>query len=253
MRTIRAFAEGLSLDATHCTLDGPEAHHLLHVLRVKVGDGLQLFNGTGDEFEVLVERLSKKSVDCEVQSARTVSREASREIVVVSAVPKSDRQQALIEKLVELGARTWVAASFRHSALAPDAKSLERWRRYVIEASKQCRRNWLMGIELWSGACDFQALIQQLRSGDVGGFSSPSVAAGCTAWVLDPSGVAAGSSWFDPTRAGVVAVGPEGGFAESELNQARESGWEVVGWGDRILRLETAAWAATASLLGPSP
>src|SRR5690606_11381994 len=85
-------------------LDGPEAHHLLHVMRAAVGDEVTLFDGQGNEFVATVEQLRRSEVLLAVGEGRQVDRELQRRIIVGVALPKGDRQKWLVEKLTELGA-----------------------------------------------------------------------------------------------------------------------------------------------------
>lgn len=252
MRLIRAFAEELQLGLTELELEGPEAHHLLNVLRVAAGESVQLFNGRGFETDAFVERVSKKAVRFAINEIRSVSRESSHTLIVVSAVPKSDRQQFLVEKLVELGVKAWIPFEFQHSALGVEEKSLEKWRRYVIESCKQCRRNELMQIaSLPKKQTIWKETIESLRSV----LESSLVEKETREWkrlLLDPRGASISGLRDKLADAPcVIAIGPEGGFSEEELRLASEAGWELVSWGERIMRLETAAIAIAAHLLAP--
>ncbi len=123
-----------------------EAHHLLHVLRAKTGDLVTLFDGTGREFEGQVGRLRRSTVELHILSQRSVDRESPRRLVIGVALPKGDRQRWLVEKLVELGVAECVPLETSRGVAQPEGGTLEKLRRAVIEASKQCGRNRLMAI-----------------------------------------------------------------------------------------------------------
>src|SRR6188768_651854 len=88
---------------TSVRLEDQEAHHLLSVMRGKVGDEVTLFDGTGPEYVATIERLEKRAVVLAATTRREVNRESSRRLHLGVALPKGDRQQWLCEKLVELG------------------------------------------------------------------------------------------------------------------------------------------------------
>jgi 16S rRNA (uracil1498-N3)-methyltransferase len=116
----------------------------------------------------------------------------------------------------------------------PRLAKLDRARRAVIEASKQCGRNQLMRI---MGPLDFQALI-------VGSLAATRV-------IADRGGSPPLSApTHDPIA---LAVGPEGGFSAEELELARARGWRASSFGSSILRVETAAVVGAALLLAPTP
>ena len=152
-----------------------------------------------------------------------MNRELQQQVHVAMALPKGDRQRWLIEKLVELGVSLVVPLRTQRSVVHPDERSLRRLQRTVVEASKQCGRNRLMEIGTLTEFSDFVR-------------SAPSNA---SRWIADPSGE---SRSLTPTsgRDTFVAVGPEGGFTETELACAKSANWQTISLGNRILRIETA-------------
>jgi len=85
------------------TLAGPEAHHLAHVMRAKVGEIVTLFDGAGAEHTARIARIDRATVQLEIVASAAVDRELPCPLVVGVSLPKGDRQRWLIEKLVELG------------------------------------------------------------------------------------------------------------------------------------------------------
>jgi len=213
-------------------LQGPEAHHLATVLRVKPGSAVYLFNGDGAEYPATVVEIGKRSVTMDVGRPETPVRELSFSLEVAAPLPKGDRGDFLIEKLTELGVGRFVPLRTRRSVVHPRTDRLER---AVIEASKQCGRNVLMEIAPvtdWESYC-VPAAPDALR-----------LVAHTGTTELTMTTVAAGALI---ARARVmVAVGPEGGFTGDEVDCARGAGWTVVRLGPRILRVETAAVALAA-------
>jgi 16S rRNA (uracil1498-N3)-methyltransferase len=212
------------------TLTGAEAHHLATVCRLRPGEPVCLFNGDGREYPAEVLEVGRRQVTLHVLRVETPRRELPFRLEVAAALPKGDRAQFLVEKLTELGVTTFVPLQTQHSVVHPREAKLEKLERWVIEASKQCGRNQLMSIEKlteWEETIrrsDLPALRLVAHPGEAG----------------------------EPWPAGqdvAVAVGPEGGFTEEEVDQARAAGWRRIGLGPRILRIETAAillasWAA---------
>ena len=154
-----------------------------------------------------------------------MNRELPFPLVVASALPKADRADFLVEKLTELGVTRFVPLITARSVVVP--KGIEKFERAVIEASKQCGRNVLMGVD------PPQKWLDLLKRTDL----PP------TRVVLHTSG--AGGL---PRGAAAVAVGPEGGFADDEVGAAEAAGWVRASLGPRVLRVETAAVAAAAVL-----
>ena len=84
-------------------LDGPEAHHLATVCRVRPGDAVCLFNGDGHEYPARVVEVAKRRVTLEVTAIESPLREVGFRLEVAAPLPKGDRAQFLLEKLTELG------------------------------------------------------------------------------------------------------------------------------------------------------
>src|SRR5436190_22465765 len=89
-------------------LDGPEAHHLAVVCRVRPGDRVCLFNGDGHEYPADVEEVRKRAVLLRVVGVESPERERRCRLEVAAPVPKGDRGQFLVEKLTELGVTRFV-------------------------------------------------------------------------------------------------------------------------------------------------
>ena len=212
------------LAAGDFTLDGPEAHHLAGVRRFVAGDRVTLFNGDGHDYPAEVVGVGKKTVALVVSAGMPADRERRPELWVASAVPKGDRADFLIEKLTELGVARFVPLVTARSIVVP--KGVEKFERTVIEASKQCGRNVLMRIDppqSWAafvGRGDLPADRVLLHTADA-----------------EPLTPAVGPR--------VVAVGPEGGFTPEEVAAV---GWRRASLGPRVLRMETAAIAASGGV-----
>jgi 16S rRNA (uracil1498-N3)-methyltransferase len=225
-------------DADRAVLEGAEAHHLLHVMRGKVGDEVVLFDGRGWEYLAAIVRTGRSRVELQIIVRSAVDRELPFPVTLAVALPKGDRQRWLVEKLVELGVATLVPLITQRGVAQPVAGVLDRLRRTVVEASKQCGRNRLMAV------AEPQSLSELVEA--VG-----RDAASGTLLLAHPHGkplVEALGERADRTAGRwVCAVGPEGGFTDDELAIARNARWEIVGLGPRTLRVETAALALAAA------
>ncbi len=218
-------------DVAH--LEGPEAHHLSRVLRKSVGDLVELFDGLGGYAHAEVQSLSKKSVELKLlergQSPRPLG-----EVILATATPKGERFRWLVEKAVELGVDRLIPLITERSVVKPGEGKRDKMEQAVIEASKQCRRNYLMEVmepELWERFLK-KCLIQAENS---------------QAFVAHPNGAALREVFPTPfPKRGVFIVGPEGGLTDQEIAQATKAGAIAVGLGPNILRIETAAIALAA-------
>jgi 16S rRNA (uracil1498-N3)-methyltransferase len=223
----RYFAE-TPISGDRALLAGPEAHHLVHVMRAGLGDRVVLFDGSGAEFTAEVQRVGRAEVELAVIAREEVDRELPRELTLAVALPKGDRRRWLVEKAVELGVGRIVPVRTDRSVAQPVPPALARLRRTVIEASKQCGRNRLMEI---AGPRDWADYVGETHGAPCRLLAHP----GGRKRGGPPLSQAAGSG---PV---LLAVGPEGGFTDGEVATAVTAGWQAVDLGPRTLRVETAA------------
>jgi len=210
-------------------------------MRFEVGDSIILFDGQGAEASCEIVAISKKRVDLTIVKRSSADRSLSTELTLAVALPKNDRQKFLIEKLVELGVARLIPVQAERSVAAANKKVLQRIEKQIVEACKQCERNRLMQvtepmtfeqIKTWSD--------QQVQS--------------ARHWIADPyNGISiaavndeAADIESNTSDHELVAIGPEGGFSNSELARAVEAGFQLLRIGPTILRVETAAIASAA-------
>lgn len=227
----RYFVDG-EIQGESALLVGAEAHHLLHVMRGKIGDSVKLFDGSGREYFSQITSLGRRDVKLAVLQAEQVDRESPHRLTLAVALPPGDRQQWLVEKAVELGVARLVPLITQRSGSVAES-SLARLRRGVIEASKQCGRNRLMEIAPAYTWTDF-AKSDQPATRIIATIGAPPIQ-----YSLNASA---------PADDAVVAIGPVGDWTPEEIALAKATGWQAVGLGPRILRVETAAILLTAIL-----
>ena len=216
-------------------LDGDEARHLAKVRRVPVGAEVEVFDGRGRSVRAEVVELGRDRATLRVRERLATRPGPAARFTLATAIPKGDRFDWLIEKATELGVERVVPLITERSTVDPRAAKLDRLRRVVVEASKQCRRDSLMTLD------DPQPWGRWVEQ--VGG-SIPhrwlAHPGGSTAWRAEPPGADA------PV---VAAIGPEGGFTDREVDAARSAGWQIIDLTATILRVETAGLAVAAHCL----
>jgi len=211
------------------------AHHALRVLRLRYGEPIHVFDGSGTEYRgVLIE------LDGEVgvvlgDKVETVS-EAPLRVTLVQALAVADKMDWIVQKAVELGAHAVQPVEAERSVLklAGDrgTKRVERWRQIAVSAAEQCGRNQLCGVE---SICSLPDWLSRSE--------------GRTSWILTPEGGTRLSALPRPEAGVSLLVGPEGGWSEKEVAQALAAGCQPVQLGPRVLRTETAGLAAIAAMM----
>ena len=161
---MRRFFSSSPIHPPGAEITGSEAHHMVHVLRLEVGDRVTLFDGSGVEYEARIENISRQKVACSVENEQTIDRELGIELHLAVALPKGDRSRWLVEKMVELGVRRIVPLECERSVVRIRPESLARLERTVIEASKQCGRNRLTEL---SPPLPFSHWLKQAEDSDL--------------------------------------------------------------------------------------
>ncbi|MGB5750380.1 MAG: 16S rRNA (uracil(1498)-N(3))-methyltransferase [Desulfobacterales bacterium] len=218
------------------SVTGTEAHHIKNVLRLKPGDGLKLFDGTGFEYEAAIVSVSAKDVTVKIQRKLTAAVQPGVRIIVAQAFLKEKKMDDLVRKLCELGVAQWIPFFSQRSIPRPDTKRMavrsRRWQRIATEAVKQCRR------------IDTPRIREALSFDEILDFSS-SCELKLVFWENESSRLNADlASEENRPQKIMVMLGPEGGFADQEINMVRNCGFISAGLGPRILRAETATIAA---------
>ncbi len=208
------------------TLDGKQVHHLLHVLRLKPGDHVELFDGCGHSARAVLLQASRRSAELCVEAVQDSDPPQTQTLTVAVPLPKADRCRWMVEKLTELGVTTLVPIVSEHSVSAPRDHRPEKLVQYVIEACRQSRRNRLMELAEPIPLGDY---CRQLQTG-------------ASLLVATPEA----PRWFDDSRPApeIILVGPEGGFSPAEQSLFDDLGFTHRSFGPHILRMETAAIAA---------
>ena len=221
------------------TLKGPEAHHMINVMRASPDAEVVLFDGSGAEFLARVSRIDRSRVELYVLTRSEIDRELPIDVTLAVSLPKGGRKKWLVEKAVELGVRRIVPLVTTRSVSKAGKKALQRLDQTVIEASKQCGRNILLEIDKPESWADF---VESERDSPCRLLAHPR-----SARSYDETDSPAGRfSPRNPPGKVVLAVGPEGGFTRDEVSPATSAAWHTIDLGARILRIETAAIFLTA-------
>ena len=235
MRLTRVYVDTPLAVGARCEIDGTAANHITRVLRLRNGDELTVFDGRGGEYAARVDSIRKDVVLVDVRDHRPLERESPLLLTLAQGVSRGERMDLVIQKATELGVHRIVPLLTERSIVKLDAHQSERkrqhWRGITIAACEQCGRNTLPHLDAPTTLYDF------LRN-------APTTA---TRVLLSPDGTTRVRD-LSNSRALTILIGPEGGLAENEREAATSSGFERVSLGPRILRTETAAIAALASL-----
>jgi len=212
------------------------AHHAVHVLRLRAGEALTLFNGRGGEYTGRIVAIERLRVTVDVLEHRALERESPLAVTLVQGVSSSEKMDFTVQKATELGVAALqpVVASRSAGRITGDRAAQKRahWQRVVIAACEQCGRNRVPEV------LAPVALEDYCRG-----------AAPAGALLLSPEArLALREAAAGLQGAATLAAGPEAGFTAQEEALLAQAGFVPVRLGPRVLRTETAALAALAAL-----
>jgi len=234
----RCFVEDDFIIGSPSEITGDEASHISRVLRLGVGDKVELFNGSGKIALSEILEISKQSVLVTVKEIYQSDSEPKAKIVLFQGIAKETKMDYIIQKATELGVSEIVPVETEFSVVKiKDAdKKVQRWQKIATDAAKQCKRGAVPKIAM---PVSFGEALKELKEKEI--YFAPYE--GATEGSLKE--LAFGKT---PASAGYI-IGPEGGFSEKEAKAFIDNRIPVVTLGKRILRTETAA-TATLAILG---
>jgi len=235
------FINPTNLTGSKAVVKGSDAHHIKNVLRLKQGDKIGLFDGTGLNYETKIVTLLPKSIEVSVIRSFLSTAESSVQITVAQALLKDRKMDSLVRQLTELGITRWIPFIAKRSVPRPDKKRLftrtERWKKIAQEALKQCKRSCSPEI---GTTVSFEEVLNLGKDNDLK----------IVFWEKEskPVNKELPASNLKPPEKIFILLGPEGGFTLKEVENAKASGFITASLGPRILRAETATIAACTLL-----
>jgi 16S rRNA (uracil1498-N3)-methyltransferase len=240
------FVQKIDPDAGTVDLSPEASHHLENVLRFKAGERIEIRDGLGSAWTGEIAEIKKGRVAVRLLGKRDGSVfESSMEVSLLLGLARTDIMDLVIRQATELGIyriAAFRAARSQYGLTGMQAgKKIERWSKIAREAVCQCGRTRMPEIAIFDNLED---LLLSLNEGDVSGELLKIVALERESQqdlrVLRES---------KPHYAGIsAAIGPEGGWDDSEISRLIKAGFESVHLGPRILRYETAAIALISSI-----
>lgn len=212
---------------------GDDARHIARSLRMAVGDGVTVCDGSGAEYHCTLARIRDEECIAEVSEITPSRAEPPARITLYMAYPKGDKLETVVQKSVELGASSIVPFESERCIKRPAPEKAEkqtaRLSRIAEEAAKQCGRAFLPTVER---PISLSALLSRIPSHSLVLFCYEREEAHTIRHTLE-------SLAAIPTDIAVI-VGAEGGFSEKEAEAITAAGAACVTLGPRILRCETA-------------
>ena len=220
---------------------GSDVNHIKNVLRMKPGEHVRISNQSGRDFLCSVAALSEQEVLLHIEKKDIPGTELPAKIYLFQGIPKGERMETVIEKAVELGVYEIIPVAMKYCVVRLDEKKAEkkvvRWQEIARSAAKQSKRSMIPKIHPlmsfreaaeYAKMCDRRLVPYENEEG---------MAATVRAF-----------EGLESVDSISVFIGPEGGFAEDEIEALRGDS-HVISLGKRILRTDTASITMLSMLM----
>lgn len=233
----RLFVSGELFNGAALTLEGDKARYLGRVLRLRPGDDVCVFNGEGPERSAVIEAISRNTVTLRVGASRETNTETPLRVHLVQGVSRGERMDFVIQKATELGVKRVTPVLTEYGVVKLDTKRAEKRREHWQGvAQSACEQSGRIRVPLIDAPVPLKTWFGN-QPADID-----------AQLVLRPGAGAPLAGIEAPSTKVCLLIGPEGGFSNTEYEDADIAGFRAVSLGPRVLRTETAAVAALSVL-----
>lgn len=223
-------------------ITGQDVNHIKNVLRMKTGETVLISNGNDKEYKCVLQEINSDEIIAAIEDINGPERELSIKVTLFQALPKGDKMETVIQKMVELGVYEVVPVATKRCVVKLDEKKAaaktKRWCAIAESAAKQSKRGIIPNVSM---PVSFKQALEMAQTMDM---------------ILIPYEEAENMEYtrqiiseIKPEMSVGIFIGPEGGFAPEEVKQAQECGAKSITLGKRILRTETAGMALMSVLM----
>lgn len=236
------FVEDTQVGMSSVTIEGSDVNHIKNVLRMKQGEKVRISTTSGKNYFGEIAELSEAMVLVDILEECADDTELGNRIYLFQGLPKSDKMELIIQKAVELGAYEVIPVAMKNCVVKLEEKKaagkVARWQEIAKSAAKQSKRSLIPTVQM------------PMR------YKEALAKAGALDVVLVPyeneRGMAATKEAVEaivPGQSIGIFIGPEGGFADEEIELAKDRQMQLISLGKRILRTETAGLATLSILM----
>ncbi len=243
------FVEPSQISDRSVIIAGDDVNHIRNVIRLKPGDEISVSNGIdGRDYRCGIERITDAEVVCTLRFIKEEGVELPSKVYLFQGLPKGDKMEFIIQKMVELGVYEIIPVAMRRCVVKLDDKRAKaktaRWQGISEAAAKQSRRGVVPKVR---EVMSCQEALEYIGNMDV------KLVPYEMEDMLDGAAGMAGTRQMidnlEPGQSVAIFIGPEGGFEESEIQAAISCGMTPITLGRRILRTETAGMTVMAWIM----
>lgn len=237
------FVEPSQINETDIIITGDDVNHIKNVIRLKPGDEISISNGIdGKDYRCGISEITDEQVVCRLRFIKEDGVELPSKVYLFQGLPKSDKMELIVQKMVELGVYEIIPVSMKRCVVKLDGKKsaakVARWQGIAEAAAKQSKRAIIPKV---NEVMSYDRAMEYAKNMDI-----KLVPYELEGTLNGSTGMTETKKLIDSIKPGqsiAVFIGPEGGFEEQEIKTAVSFGMKPVTLGRRILRTETAGMA----------
>lgn len=243
------FVEPSQISDRSVIITGEDVNHIRNVIRLKPGDELSISNGIdGRDYRCGIEKITDTEVVCTLRFIKEDGVELPSKVYLFQGLPKGDKMELIIQKMVELGVYEFIPVSMKRCVVKLDDKKakakIARWQGIAQAAAKQSKRGI---VPIVREVMSYQEALECAATMDM------KLVPYEMEELLDGAAGMAGTrqiiNQLQPGQSIAVFIGPEGGFEQGEIQAAIDCGMKPITLGRRILRTETAGMTVMAWIM----
>ena len=239
------FVKNEDIFENNIEITSSDVNHIKNVLRLKIGDKIQICNqDTSENYICEISSIEKNCVKTKILEDVQGIAEGNVELDIFQGLPKSDKMELIIQKGTELGVSKFIPVSFKRSIVKlfgkDEIKKIERWQKIAEVAAKQCHRDLVPEVTSIINVKNLCDLIQKYDAVLLAYEEEQNNYIKNELLKIKES--------KEKLKIAVI-IGPEGGIEKEEVQILEEAGSKVVSLGKRILRTETVALQVSSIIM----
>lgn len=234
----RFFVPSTSIQANQVFFPPEISHQICRVLRLRPGQRVIVLDGAGNEYEAEISSLESHAVQADICSRGTLPVTPTIQLNLYVSLTQREKFEWMLQKCCEAGVSSFIPFISSRTLVQDEANiqsRLPRWQKILQEAAEQCGRRDIPTIH---APLRWQGVLQ----------SASQAPCALLAWEREQATTLKQALHARPTQIAAL-IGPEGGFSIEEVQQAQQSGIQLVTLGPRTLRMETAALVLAALVM----
>lgn len=223
-------------------LQNENFNHLKNVLRCNVGDELTINDRQGKDYKCIIDTVENNTIRAKITETLLSDAEASIDTFLFQSLVKGEKMELVIQKAIEIGVTHIIPICTSRCVVKLESgkkvqSKLDRWNKIAESAAKQSGRGIVPKVH------------EPLAFAEALEYAQTHIERSCIPYEKEKATSIRTFLTETAAKSFGIFIGPEGGFSEEEIKEAKDKGVTSVTLGPRILRSETAGLVVLANIM----